>query len=203
VPNYGTGFAPYFIPLALWVGALMAYFLVRPLRGRALASTLSDPAVALSGLWPALLVTWLQSVVMLMVLQLALGLAPVRPLALYGFTLVAALAFTAIMQLLSAALGTAGKFAAVVLLMLQLTSSAGTFPIQTVPRFFQVINPFLPMTYVVTGLRQAISGGDLSQVGMCAAVLLGYAAGAVVLTTLTARRRRVWTMDRLKPVLTL
>jgi len=203
VPNYGTGFAPYFIPLALWVGALMAYFLVRPLGGRALASTLPDPAVSLSGLWPALAITWLQAVVMLLVLQLALGLDPVKPLLLYGFTLVAALAFTAIMQLLSAALGTAGKFVAVVLLMLQLTSSAGTFPIQTVPRFFQVVNPFLPMTYVVTGLRQAISGGDTTRVLWCALILLGYAVGAIALTTLAARRRRRWTMDRLKPVLAL
>ena len=203
VPNYGTGFAPYFIPLALWVGALMTYFLVRPLSGRALASTLSDPYVALSGLWPAVAITWLQSVVMLLVLQLALGLAPVRPLALYGFTLVAALTFTAVLQLLSAALGPAGKFVAVVLLMLQLTSSAGTFPIETVPRFFQVINPYLPMTYVVAGLRQAISGGDLTSIALNALILLGYAAGAVLLVMLTARRRRTWTMDRLKPVFSL
>jgi putative membrane protein len=203
VPNYGTGFAPYFIPLALWVGALMAYFLVRPLGGRALASTLADPYVALSGLWPAVLITWVQAVVLLLVLQFALGLDPVLPLGLYVFTLVAALAFTALLQFLAAALGTAGKFVAVVLLMLQLTSSAGTFPVEIVPRFFQVINPFLPMTYVVTGLRQAISGGSLSAVALNALILLGYAAGGVLLTVLTARRRRTWTMDRLKPVLAL
>jgi putative membrane protein len=203
VPNYGTGFAPYFIPLALWVGALMTYFLVRPFSGRALASTLSDPHVALAGLWPAVAVTWLQAVVMLLVLQFALGLDPVQPLAFYAFTLVAALTYTAIMQLLSAAFGVAGKFIAVVLLMLQLTSSAGTFPIETAPRFFQIINPYLPMTYVVTGLRQAISGGDLRSIAFNALILLGYAAGAVVLVTLTAHRRRTWTMDRLKPVLTL
>ena len=203
VPNYGTGFAPYFIPLALWVGALMAYFLVRPLGGRALASTLRDPSVALSGLWPGVVITWLQAVVMLVVLQVFLGLDPVRPVALYAFTLVAALTFTAILQLLSAAFGTAGKFVAVVLLMLQLTSAAGTFPLQLVPKFFQVINPLLPMTYVVTGLRQAISGGDLHAVALNALVLLGYAAAAVGLTMLTAHRRRTWTMDRLKPVLSL
>ena len=203
VPNYGTGFAPYFIPLALWVGALMAYFLVRPLGGRALASTLGDPAVVLAGLWPAVAITWLQSAVMLVVLQLALHLDPVRPLALYAFTLTAALAFTAVLQLLSAGLGTAGKFAAVVLLMLQLTSSAGTFPLQIAPRFFQLINPVLPMTYVVGGLRQAISGGDLRLVALDGLVLLGYTLGAVGLTMVVARRRRTWTMDRLKPVLTL
>ena len=94
--------------------------------------------------------------------------------------LVAAFAFTAILQFLSAALGTAGKFAAIVLLMLQLTSSGGTFPMQTVPRFFQIINPWLPMTYVVSGLRQAISGGDLRALALDAAVLLGFAALARV-----------------------
>ena len=203
VPNYGTGFAPYFIPLALWVGALMAYFLVRPLGGRALASTLRDPYVALSGLWPGVFITWVQAIVMLIVLQLALGLDPVQPVAFYAFTLVAAMTFAAILQLLSAAFGTAGKFVAIVLLMLQLTSAAGTFPIETVPRFFQVINPVLPMTYVVTGLRQAISGGDLRAVALNALILLGYTLAAIGLTVLTAHRRRTWTMDRLKPVLSL
>jgi putative membrane protein len=203
VPNYGTGFAPYFIPLALWVGALMTYFIARPLSGRALASTLSDADVAFAGLWPGAVVTSLQAVVLVAVLELTLGLHPVEPLALLGFALVSAFAFTAILQFLSAALGTAGKFVAIVLLMAQLTSSAGTFPLQTVPRFFQLINPWLPMTYVVSGLRQAISGGDLRALAMDTLVLLGFAGLGVVGTILTAHRRRMWTMDRLKPVVTM
>ena len=203
VPNYGTGFAPYFIPLALWVGALMTYFIARPLSGRALASTLSDTEVTFAGLWPGAVVTSLQAVVLVAVLELALGLRPVEPLALLGFALVSAFTFTAILQFLSAAFGTAGKFIAIVLLMLQLTSSAGTFPLQTVPRFFQIINPWLPMTYVVSGLRQAISGGDLRALAVDAAVLLGFAALGVAGTILTAHRRRMWTMDRLKPVVTM
>ena len=203
VPNYGTGFAPYFIPLALWVGALMTYFIARPLGGRALASTLSDTEVAFAGLWPGAVVTSLQAVVLVAVLELTLGLHPVEPLALLGFALVSAFTFTAILQFLSAALGTAGKFVAIVLLMLQLTSSAGTFPLQTVPRFFQLINPWLPMTYVVSGLRQAISGGELRALAVDTAVLLGFAALGIAGTILTAHRRRMWTMDRLKPVVTM
>jgi putative membrane protein len=203
VPDYGTGFAPYFIPLALWVGALMTYFIVRPLSGRALASTLPDADVALAGLWPGVVVTSVQAVVLVCVLELTLGLHPVEPAALLLFALVSAFAFTAILQFLSAALGTAGKFVAIVLLMLQLTSSAGTFPLQTVPRFFQLINPWLPMTYVVSGLRQAISGGDLRALTADTAILLGFAALGVCGTILTAHRRRTWTMARLKPVVTL
>jgi len=60
-----------------------------------------------------------------------------------------AAAFAAIMQLLGAALGPAGRIAALVLLMAQLTSSGGTYPVQTSPGFFQLIHPLLPMTYVV------------------------------------------------------
>ena len=60
------------------------------------------------------------------------------------------------------------------------------------------------MTYVVVGLRQAISGGDLRvSRGSTPSILLGYTAAAVGLTVLTAHRRRTWTMDRLKPVLSL
>ncbi|MEE3920066.1 hypothetical protein V2I01_22965 [Micromonospora sp. BRA006-A] len=51
------------------------------------------------------------------------------------------------------ALGPAGRLAALALLMLQLTSSGGTYPVQTSPGFFQAIHPWLPMTYVVDGLR--------------------------------------------------
>ena len=181
----------------------MTYFIVRPLSSRALASTLPDTQVALAGLWPGAALTAVQAIVLVAVLRFTLGLHPVEPLALLGFVLVAAFAFTAILQFLSAALGTAGKFAAIVLLMLQLTSSGGTFPMQTVPRFFQIINPWLPMTYVVSGLRQAISGGDLRALAVDAAVLLGFAALAVCATILTAHRRRTWTMDRLKPIITM
>jgi len=200
VPDYGTGFAPYFIPLALWVGALMTYFLVRPIAPRALASTLRDPWVALSGLWAGVAVTFVQAIVMLVILQVALGLSPVLPWATYLFCLLTALTFAAILQFLSAALGTAGKFIGVVLLMLQLTSAAGTFPLETVPRFFQVINPFLPMTYVVAGLRQTISGSDIAVVGWNTLALVAFALVAFCATLATVHRQRVWSMGRLHPV---
>lgn len=203
VPDYGTGFAPYFIPLALWVGALMTYFVIRPLTPRALSSTLRSPWVALSGLWAGLAVTTVQAIVMMAVLQLALGLDPVRPVLTYLFCILAALTFAAILQFLSAALGTAGKFVAVVLLMLQLTSAAGTFPLQTVPRFFQIINPVLPMTYVVAGLRETISGGNLALIAWNSLVLCLFAAVAFAGTVITAQRRRDWTPARLHQLASL
>lgn len=201
VPNYGTGFAPYFIPLALWVGALMAFFIAVPLSAKAVAEERDPLAVAVGGFWPGALIGVAQAVIMLLVLHFALGLQARSTLALYGFTILSAIVFIAILQFLSAALGAIGKFISIVLLMLQLTSAAGTFPLEWVPRFFQVINPYLPMTYVVAGLRQAISGGDWGVMGHDALVLAAFGVCALALTTITAVRARAWDPERLKPSL--
>lgn len=200
VVNYGTGFAPYFIPLALWVGALMAYFIVRPLPQRALASGASARAAAFAGFWPAAALGVVQAIILVAVLHFGLGLEPVAPGVLYAFAILSALSFIAVLQFLAAALGSAiGKLVSIALLMLQLTSAAGTFPIETVPRFFQAIHPWLPMTYVVSGMRQAISGGDMHVLALDALALVGFAAVALMGTWLTARRQQVWTMERLRP----
>ena len=52
----------------------------------------------------------------------------------------------------------AGKVAMIALLMLQITSASGTYPVQTTPAFFQVLHPLLPMTYAVQGLRDLVTG---------------------------------------------
>lgn len=201
VPNYGTGFSPYFIPLALWVGALMAFFIVTPLPSKPIEERRSPIVAALAGFWPAALIGVAQAVVMLIVLQLGLGLEPRDSLMLYGFTALSAVSFVAVLQWLSGSFGAIGKFLSIVLLMLQLTSSAGTFPLETAPGFFQAINPYLPMTYVVAGLREAISGGDWTVLGHSAAVLGAFTLAALALTSATAWRARTWGAERLKPAL--
>jgi putative membrane protein len=203
VPNYGTGFSPYFIPLALWVGGLMAFFVVHPLPRRAIEERLHPLEAALAGYAPAALVGVTQSVIMLAVLRKGLGLEPRNTLALYAFTAFSALTFLAILQWLNAAFGPVGKFASIVLLMLQLTSSGGTFPPETVPQFFQAISPYLPMTYVVSGLREAISGGDMAHLAADARTLAGFLILGLALSALTAWRARNWDPERLQPALEL
>jgi putative membrane protein len=203
VPNYGTGFSPYFIPLALWVGALMVFFIVRPIPGTAVRDGQSPVFVALGGFWSAAIIAVAQSVVMLLVLRFGLGLNPVSTPALYGITILSAVVFIAVLQWLSSAFGPAGKIISIVLLMLQLTSAAGTFPLELTPGFFRAINPYLPMTYVVDGLRQAISGGDWSLLGHDALVLAAFGVAALALTSITAWRARGWDPERLEPALAL
>ena len=73
-PNYGTGFAPYFIPLSLWVGAMVAYMLIPPMNRRALAAGAPAWRIALAGWLPVVAIGVLQTVALMSVLHWAIGL---------------------------------------------------------------------------------------------------------------------------------
>ncbi|MER7761194.1 YhgE/Pip domain-containing protein [Streptomyces sp. NPDC097619] len=202
-PNYGTGFAPYFIPLSLWVGAMVAYMLVQPLNRRALAAGASPWRIALAGWLPVLAIGTLQVGALMSVLHWGLGLEMSAPALTVAFLVLVTGCFAAIVQWLNAKFGAAGRILVLVVLMLQLTSAGGTYPVQTSPGFFNAIHPYLPMSYVVESLRRLITGGDLTPVFQGGAVLVAFTAGALALTALAARGKQVWTMDRLHPDLSL
>ncbi|AVH59224.1 MULTISPECIES: YhgE/Pip family protein [Streptomyces] len=202
-PNYGTGFAPYFIPLSLWVGAMVAYMLIQPLNRRALAAGASAWRIALAGWLPVAAVGVLQTAALMAVLHWAIGLEMARAAGTVGFLFLVTACFAAIVQWLNARFGAAGRILVLAFLMLQLTSAGGTYPVQTSPGFFNAIHPFMPMSYVVEALRRLITGGGLGPVWQACAVLMAFTAGALALTTLSARRKQVWTLDRLHPELSL
>ncbi|MBW5486845.1 YhgE/Pip family protein [Streptomyces bambusae] len=202
-PNYGTGFAPYFIPLSLWVGAMVAYMLIQPLNRRALATGASPWRIALAGWLPVASLGVAQVAMLMSVLHFGLGLEMAHPAATIGFLALVTGCFAAIVQWLNAKFGAAGRILVLVVLMLQLTSAGGTYPIQTSPGFFNAIHSYLPMSYVVESLRRLITGGDLAAVWTGCAVLAAFTVGALALTALAARGKQVWTMDRLHPELSL
>ncbi|WIM95420.1 YhgE/Pip domain-containing protein [Actinoplanes oblitus] len=201
--TYGVGFAPYFLALALWVGAMINYMLLRPLNRRHLMSGGPPHRVALAGLLPGVLIGLVQAALLFVVVRFGLGLSPVHQWASLGLLLGTAAVFAAIMQLIGAALGAPGRIIALVLLMLQLTSSGGTYPVQTTPRIFQAIHPLLPMTYVVEAMRHAIDGGGAGPVVHGALVLAGFGVIALLLTTLVAGRQRRMRTGDLHPELVL
>ncbi|MET7440300.1 YhgE/Pip domain-containing protein [Streptomyces sp. NPDC005496] len=202
-PNYGTGFAPYFIPLSLWVGAMVAYMLIPPLNRRALAAGAPAWRIAVAGWLPVAALGVLQTAALMSVLHWLIGLDMVRAAGTVGFLFLVSACFAAIVQWLNARFGAAGRILVLALLMLQLTSAGGTYPVQTSPGFFNAIHPFLPMSHVVDALRRLITGGGLGPVWQACAVLAAFTAGALALTAVSARRRQVWTLDRLHPELTL
>ncbi|HJE86758.1 MAG TPA: YhgE/Pip family protein, partial [Levilactobacillus hammesii] len=76
-----------------------------------------------------------------------------------------------IVMFLSMLLDNPGRFIAMVLLMLQLGGSGGTFPMEVTNHFYNVVHPFLPMTYSILGFRQAITSGMSGMVGQALWVL--------------------------------
>ncbi|GAA3819693.1 YhgE/Pip domain-containing protein [Cellulomonas soli] len=200
--GFGEGFAPFFIPLALFVGSLITWLLMRPLPSRALATPASGLRTTLSGYLPALALGVAQVAVMLGVIHFGVGLQMHTTLGTIGFTLLVAATFLALQQALMALLGpAAGKVAVLALLMLQLASSGGTYPVETTPMFFRVVHPLLPMSYAVTGLRQVITGGIDGRLWGSVAVLVGFLVGSLAVTAWRAGRLRTWSMARLHPAL--
>ncbi|MDQ0796843.1 YhgE/Pip domain-containing protein [Streptomyces sp. B1I3] len=202
-PNYGTGFAPYFIPLSLWVGAMVAYMLIQPLNRRALSAGAPAWRIAFAGWLPVAGIGLAQVGALMAVLHWRLGLQMAHAAGTIAFLALVTCCFAAIVQWLNARFGAAGRILVLAMLMLQLTSAGGTYPVQTSPGFFGAIHPYLPMTYVVNGLRRLVTGGGLGPVWQASAVLLAFTAGALALTALAARRKQVWTLDRLHPELSL
>ncbi len=202
--SWGEGFAPFFISLGLWVGALITWLLLRPLQTRALMTSVNGFRMAWGSLNPALLLSVGQVVIMLLVMHFAIGLDPKSLLATVAFTLLVAAAFFALQQFFQVTFGSAvGKVIVIVLLMVQLASCGGTYPIQTTPDFLQAINPYLPMTYAVEGLREAITGGIEARFWSSVAVLAAIFVVSLAATSLASARKRMWTMSRLHPALSI
>ena len=122
--------------------------------------------------------------------------------ALVVLAVLTSLAFVAINQALVAALGTKGRFLALVLVVLQLSAAGATYPIESSPEFFQALHPWLPLTYGVNAFRSLIAGGGL-HVGPAVAALLAWILASWTVTVLAARSQRMWTPQRLHPHLAL
>lgn len=170
VKNYGSGFAPYFIPLSLWVGVIMMFFIITD---KVDSDVEAGPASIVAGKFISYGFIGLLQAVLASIIVLALGLKPNNIPLYFAFNIFMSFVFIAIIQCLIFLLGQAGRLLSIVLLILQLTSCAGTFPLEVVPNLFKILNPLMPFTYCVSGLREVISGVDYSVLARDTAVLGG------------------------------
>lgn len=201
--SYGAGLAPFFLSLSAWIGAYVLFLLVRPLSQRAIAAGRSAWRTAVGGLLTPAAIGVAQMAAMFTVVKLALHIAPVHPWMTALYLVLISVTFVAILQALNALLGTAGQFLGLVLMLTQLVTAGGTFPWQTLPDGLRGLHRFLPMSYGVEGLRQLLYGGDLALAARDGGLLLTVFVLALVATTLTALRRRVWIAKQLQPELVL
>ena len=203
VENYGTGFAPYFISIALWVGALMTTFVLRVMDRRAILNGMNPLKSALISLTPFVIMGVAQAIILMGVVQGALKFQIDNVVAFYALGIIASIVFMAIMQMIMVVFRIPGRIVAIVLLMLQITSSAGTFPVQMTPAFFRAVHPYLPMTYSIMGLRQAMSGKNSGEIVSGIGMLVLFGVIAIAITSIAFRMKRTVTMFDLHPVITL
>ncbi|WP_202410597.1 YhgE/Pip domain-containing protein [Halobacillus litoralis] len=156
IENYGTGMTPFYTVLSLWVGALL------------LVSLLSTDPVNLQEyrsyeqyfgkLATFVSIGFLQTLVVTLgnVFLLDIGVAEVVPFVLFG--LLISFVFMTLVFTLVSVLGDVGKAGAIVMLVLQIAGSGGTYPVALLPEFFQTIHPFLPFSYAIDLMREAVGG---------------------------------------------
>ncbi|MBU3144523.1 YhgE/Pip domain-containing protein [Clostridium sp. CF012] len=157
VKTYGEGFTPYFIPLSLWVGALMMFFVITDKVDEDIAAS---PASVVAGKFLSYGAIGFMQATLASGAVMLLGLRPNNILLYFLFNIFLSFVFIAIIQCMVFLLGQVGRLLSIILLILQLTSCAGTFPIEVVPKLFRVLNPLMPFTYAVSGLREVVSGVD-------------------------------------------
>ncbi|AIS60680.1 Uncharacterized protein conserved in bacteria with the myosin-like domain [Listeria ivanovii subsp. londoniensis] len=156
VSNYGHALAPYVLSLALYVGALVFNFIM-PIRR---VSMEGQPAYKW---WLSKLSLGFVAAVAMALLEggimIALGLRPDNMVEFFGTAIITALAYMFLIMLLAMTFDNPGRFIAMVLLIVQLAGSGGTFPMPLTGWFFNLIHPFLPMTYSIYAFRESLAAG--------------------------------------------
>ncbi len=191
VRQEGLGFTPYFLPVALWLGATLVAF-VFPLRQWPLsAQGNSGTALVLGKMGVLGSINAAQALAVLAMVWLLLGLQPVHAAGLAVTLVASSLTFMLVVMALVRAFGDLGKGIILLLLVLQLSSAGGITPIELTPGFFQAISPWLPFTWSVKAVRASAFGAFDGDWASANAILLGFGAIAFWLSAAVGRWRFV------------
>jgi putative membrane protein len=158
VPNNGAGFAPNFLATSLWLGAVMSAFLFHLHRLPQAAASASYPARLMGklGILGSLVIAQSMAIMLMTLFLLDLRISSLIPFALT--LVISALTFLTIIVALTRAFGDAGKAAALLLMVLQLSSAGGVMPVELAGGIYQAVSPWLPFTWVVKALRASMFG---------------------------------------------
>ncbi|MDU6853823.1 MAG: YhgE/Pip domain-containing protein [Clostridiales bacterium] len=155
IPNYGSGMAPFYTVLAIWVGNVI---LVAILSTETKVEETTPRQIYLGKGLTFLFLSLIQSLVIALGDSYLLEVYLVHPVIYIGLCLINAFIFTSIIYTLASIFGNLGKGVVIILLVLQISSSGGTFPVEVIPSFFQKVSRFLPFTYAIGTLREAQGG---------------------------------------------
>ncbi|WP_375430083.1 YhgE/Pip family protein [uncultured Friedmanniella sp.] len=171
--------------LALWLGALASYLVLRAVSARVVSSMKPSWRLSAEGLLPGAVIGAVQAIALAVVLQLLLHLSAGRAVELGSFAVLTALAFVALNHALVAWFGGVGRFVSVALVVV---GAAGAVT-SAVPESFDALRPFLPLTPALDGFRAIASGG--AGAGAAAALLGAWLVLGLVAGVVAVARRRV------------
>ena len=173
IANYGSGMAPIYTTLALWVGGLVLTSLLTTEAEKFNELTIKEKY--LGKMITFVFFAMIQGFIVGIGDKFVLGVQT-ENLMLFIFTTVFSSAvFTVILYNLVSLFGNIGKAIGIVLMVIQIAGSGGTYPIQVDPLIFRILQPFFPFTYTLSNLREAIAGPLLSTVMFNVVVLTGFA----------------------------
>lgn len=182
IANYGSAMAPFYTILSIWVGAIILCAMLKVTisdREKAHVLGLGDTLPRIAGpsgpgnasRWGLqlhheyfgrytifLLLALLQGTLVCLGDMYFLGVQANHALQFLAVGWLAALVFSNIVYTLTVSFGDIGKAIAVVLLVMQVAGSGGTFPIETLPKFFQILYPFLPFPHAIDAMHAAMAG---------------------------------------------
>lgn len=170
IANYGSGMAPIYTTLALWVGGIVLVSLMTTE-----AEGFEDLRIKekyLGKMITFVFFAMVQGFIVALGDKLVLGVQT-ESLGLFIFTAVLSSAvFAIILYTLVSLFGNIGKAIGIVMMVMQIAGSGGTYPIQVDPLIFRILQPFFPFTYTLSNLREAIAGPLLSTVMFNVVILI-------------------------------
>lgn len=159
VENYGTAMTPFYTNLAIWVGGIVLIAIFKMEVDKSEKIKNFTPTQAYFGRWMLfILVGFVQALIICLGDIFILKIKCQHPILFVVAGLVAAFVYVNLIYALSLTFKHIGKAVSVILVILQIPGSAGTYPIEMTPGFFQAIHPLLPFTYGINAMREAIAG---------------------------------------------
>ncbi|MTT30717.1 DUF3533 domain-containing protein [Terrilactibacillus sp. BCM23-1] len=157
IPNYGSAMSPFYTVLALWVGATILISTL-PTRLEDQKHLYTPRQIYLGRLLSFLSIGLAQAAVVSLGDIFLIKTYIVNKGLFFLLCLLSSLVFTTITYTLCSLFGNIGKGLSVIILVLQISASSGTFPVSMTPSFFQTLSPFLPFTYAISMVRESVGG---------------------------------------------
>jgi len=158
VENYGSGMAPFYTMLAIWVSGLVLIAILHLEVDREGFPDMT-PNEAYLGRWLLFVILGIfQSLIICLGDIYLLHIQCIHPVLFCITGVEAAIVFVSLIYALATSFRHIGKALAVILVILQIPGSAGTYPIEMTGMYFRIIHPILPFTYGINAMREAIAG---------------------------------------------